>query len=315
MKIMNLKRFGSVALAGAMAMSMAVPAFAANQSVVVSGSYTPIDLRVVVPTTGTAIINPYGLPIQIGDATISGQQITTSAPLVIQNRSAVALSVSASLSATTSTGVTLEPASASTDYTTATDKKLHVVFEAFTSELDANTATDNDTLRPLFAALNSDDAALSGDVTTTAADATGSLVLREANDGEAQRGGVALFRLSGEAAKKATWEATDTFEATIAFTFEPGEYSPSAGAFELATTSLSMSGTDRTPLVFTPALPDGVTGTPVFTSSDEAVVKIVDVSGVETVRAYSAGTATLTATITGSDGVTYTSTVDITVAS
>lgn len=320
MKFMNMKRFGSIVMAGALALSLTAPAFATStpaNSTAITGTYTPITLRVTVPTTGAAIINPYGLPYSLGESTISGQQIVTTAPLVIQNRSAVALAVTANLSATPSTGVTLEAGTASTDYTTEATKKLHVVFEAFTAdELTALNVTDNDTLRPMFAALDSADAVLTGDVLSTAADATGTLVLRESADGEVQSGGAAMFRLTGEAAKKATWEATDKFDAVIAFTFEPGQYTKSAGTLALART-IGVGNSDNTTadIQFTSALPEGVTGTPVFTSSDTSKMTI-DAATDSTpakVRAVGAGNANLIVTIEGSDGLTYVSTLAVTV--
>lgn len=324
MKFMNLKRFGSVALAGAVVMAMSAPAFAADppaNTTTISGAYNAIDLRVVVPATGNAIINPYGLPYQMGDATISGQQITTGAPLVLQNKSTVPLAVTANLSGTGSTGVTLEAASATTDYTTSTDKKLHVVFEAFTADsLTALNVTDTDTLRPLFAALDSDDAVLTGDVTGTAANATGSLVLREGADGEVQSGGAALYRLSGEVSKKAAWTSADTFTATIAFTFEPSEYTKNAGTLELSRPiTMNVSGSTTADISFTSALPTGVTATSTtYTSSDETVMKIQDGgtgSSGKQAKAISAGTAVLTVTIEGSDHLTYKSTLSVTVGS
>lgn len=317
MKFMNMKRFASVAMAGALSLSLAVPAFAADNTTTITGAYTPITLRVTVPTTGTAIINPYGLPYQMGESTISGQQITTGAPLVLQNRSSVALGVTANVTGTASTGVTLEAAGTTADYSTVTDKKLHVVFEAFKAdELTSLNVTDNDVLRPMFAELDSADAVLTGDVTTTAADATGDgLVLREADaNGEVQSGGAAMFRLSGEAAKKASWEATDTFSATIAFTFEPTEYTKSAGTIALART-IGVGTADNTTadIQFTPALPTGVTAkTTTWASSDTTKMTIDQTSGLK-VKAVAAGTATLTVTIEGSDGLTYTSSLDVTV--
>ena len=318
MKFKNMKRFGSIIMSGVLALSLAVPAFATSNTTEITGTVQPITLRVVVPTTGAAIINPYGLPYTLGDSTISGQQITTTAPMVIQNRSSVALAVTANVSAKdVSTGVTLEAANAGTDYTTATDKKLHVVFEAFTAdELTALNVTDNDTLRPMHAALDSADAVLTGDVTTTAADATGTLVLREAADGEVQSGGAAMFRLSGEVAKKASWTADDKFTATIAFTFEPGEYTKNAGTLALART-IGVGAADNTTadITFTSALPQGVTGTPVYSSSDPSKMTIVAATGSDPVKvkAVAAGSANLIVTIEGSDGLIYTSSLAVTV--
>lgn len=324
MKFMNMKRFGSIVMAGALALSMAAPAFAATNTTEISGSFTPITLRVTVPATGAAIINPYGLPYTLGESTISGQQIVTTAPLVIQNRSTVALAVTANLSGTTSTGVTLDndTAAGSADYTAETSKKLHVVFEAFkANELNSLNVTDNDTLRPMFAALDSADAVLTGAVTTTAADATGAgLVLREANDGEVQSGGAAMFRLTGEAAKKAPWVAEDTFTATIAFTFEPGQYTASAGVIPEPSRSIGIGSQDNSSATvtgFTPDLPDGVNATStVWSSSDTTKMTVTESAGTVTIKpatGATAGSADLIVTIVGSDGITYTSSKTITI--
>lgn len=111
MKFMNLKRFGATVMAGVLALSMAVPAFAADNTpagqVTITGSYEDIPISVSVPTTGTAQINPYGLPVDftlsdtITKLSISGEQITT-APLSIRNQGATKLSVNATLAVDTS---------------------------------------------------------------------------------------------------------------------------------------------------------------------------------------------------------------------
>ena len=82
MKFMNKKRFASSVLAGTLALSLAAPALAANNTTTnIAGSYADIPIAVVVPTTGTAQINPYGLPVSItksNDSTVdlTGQKIT-----------------------------------------------------------------------------------------------------------------------------------------------------------------------------------------------------------------------------------------------
>lgn len=320
MKFMNLKRFASTALAGALALSMAVPAFAAANTTVISGAYEAVTLSVTVPTTGKAIINPYGLPYKLSaDYSVSNQQITTAAPLLIQNKSDVALAVTANLKGQASTGVTLEADGVTPDYSGVTDKKLHVTFQAFEAAgVDTNNATDNDILIPKFIALENGDAKLTGDVTTTAADATGTLVLREGKDNELQNGGAAFIRLSGEVAKKAAWATTDTFTATIAFTFEPSVYTKSAGEIDAGSVDLANFAAANSPatLTLTPALPENVTATSTeWVSSDITAVK-VEKNAADANKAalthVAAGTAKITVTIKGSDGVTYVSEVNVT---
>lgn len=132
MKFMNLKRFGATVMAGVLALSMAVPAFATSTpvptgQVTISGTYQDIEIAVSVPTTGTAQINPYGLPVDItlsdtiSKVSISGQQIT-SRPLSIRNEGTTKLSVNATLAVDTSgtdNGVSVKNA----DLTAAEDGK------------------------------------------------------------------------------------------------------------------------------------------------------------------------------------------------
>ena len=63
MKFMNMKRFASTVMAGALTMSLAVPAFAADSQTVITATYAETALDVVVPANTNATINPYGLPV------------------------------------------------------------------------------------------------------------------------------------------------------------------------------------------------------------------------------------------------------------
>ncbi len=115
----NLKtRIISGALAGVLAVSMAVPAFASGKSTKVTGTYKDIPISVVVPTTGTVTINPYGLPVNVEKSdgktvAFAGQQIT-SAPMAIKNQGSVKLEVSASVTGALKTGSTMTLAAATT---------------------------------------------------------------------------------------------------------------------------------------------------------------------------------------------------------
>lgn len=350
MKSMNLKRFASIVLAMVMALSLTVPAFASGTTEI-QGTYTPIELNVVVPDSGTAIINPYGLPYNLStDVAVSGQQITTGAPLVIQNKSVVALDVKAEVTGTASTGVTLTDGTkdvsgtaTAIDFETETDKMLHVVFQAFPAAgVTGENVTDKETLLPKFAGLKDEDAVLEADV-RLAADAgpavggDGSLVLKQADADKAlQDGGAAFIRLSGEAAQAASWTEADTFTATIAFTFKPSTFAESAG------TLLVESSTDGTTyaaladganldlgnglgrVTLTPALPSGVTAaaTDVVWTSDHAGVTVTKDAAnpyraalVSPTTIAPAESVTLTVTITGSDGNTYAASTTIMVIS
>lgn len=227
MKFLNKKRIASAALAGALALSMAAPAFASSNSVI-TGNYKEVRLAVTVPTTGKAVINPYGLPIALSEKySISGQGISNAAPLTVQNRSAVPLKVNASITSAKTGNFDFETGGS---LTSTTDNKGLVKFEMFPAPALTETTLENeDVLIGGFAALDSANALPAGGVQLMGVAgnpdaATNILTLREGSaDGSLQAGGAAYFRLTGEAVKAPTtpWAADDGFTATIAFTFEP----------------------------------------------------------------------------------------------
>lgn len=328
MKFMNLKRFASTALAGMMAISLTIPAFAADQKTEFTGTYEETPLAVTVPVTGTVAINPYGLPFSMGEGnTISGQQIATKAPLVIANKSAVALSVSVNTKGTKKGNLTLVNAAPS-----ATANEAQVFFQIFEAPtLAGDAVADQETLNPLFAALKDDSSAKKGEVavldaTTVAAGTDGNnlLVLREADgDGNVQAGGAAFVRLSGKVTKKPTtaWAATDGFTATVVYTFEPSTYSKPAGTVAGAGGSTVANG-GTLQLTLTPDLPANVTVTTwTWKSSDETVATVAALTDTKNATvtnkvASASGTADGTADITvsgvGSDGLTYSASITLT---
>ena len=321
MKKMSLKRFASTALAGVMAISLAVPAFAADKSTEFTGTYEQTTLAVTVPTTGAVAINPYGLPFTMGEGnTVSGQQIATKAPLVIANQSAVALSVSVNTKGVEKGALKLVNAAPS-----ATANEAQVLFQIFEAPtLAGDGVTDTETLNPLFANLKDADAkgsvaVLNATDAANGTDGTDLLVLREADgEGGVQAGGAAFVRLSGKVTKKPTtaWVAADGFTATVVYTFEPSVYAKSAGTFGTAPALDADNGTARN---LTLTLPSGVTPTAdgiawTWNSSDGADVTLADASasGAYAVKITpnTKGAVTITATFTGTDGLTYIATSD-----
>lgn len=323
MKFMNMKRFASTVLAGTMALSLAVPAMAEDQTTVITATYADTDLEVTVPATAAATINPYGLPVTLEDATtvLSGQPITIATPLMIENQSSVALKVGANVKAEVTTGMTLE--SAATGVAGDPAKKLHVNFQAFETSIGGADTQDPTKTNPAWAALKDADAVLTATLadSTTAAngvDAGGSkdLVLREGKDGLSQAGGVAFVRLSGVVAKKPTtaWATTDKLTTTITYSFEPATYTKSAGTLSTPANLSAGSGTARD---ITLTLPAGVTPNDAgltweWATSDTADVTIADTSGSGTYKASitpnAAGTFTVTVSFVGTDGIPYTAT-------
>lgn len=327
MKFMNLKRFASVAMAGALALSMAVPAFASNATNI-TGSYRAITLSVVVPTTGSAIINPYGLPYELGEGvSISGQQITTGAPLVVQNKSAVPLSVSASIVGVKKGNFTFD---ANAIGASETGNKGNVLFQMFEAPgvTEAN-AADMTVLNPKFAALKDADALCNTVLSETNTTATPAVPAVEEDDiitlkagnanGELVDGGAAFFRLSGTVAKKPTtpWATTDGFTAKVSFTFEPTVEEAAAGTLALPTgvTELDSLITTSAVVTLTPSLPTGVTVDDwTWTSSDANAATIAEDTPdtTATLTYVGAGSTTVTVSGMGSDGKLYKATLDVT---
>lgn len=319
MKFMNMKRFASTVLAGTMALSLAVPAMAADETVI-TAAYKETTLDVTVPADTNATINPYGLPVTLGDSTtvLSGQPITIATPLMIQNKSGVALKVGASVT-TTVTGLAL--ATVENGVAGGNAKEVFAEFQAFEAAgIDGASALDPTITNPAWAALKSEDAALKAVLSSTAAataTATGAdLVLREGADGMAQVGGIAFVRLSGVAAKNPTtaWEETDKLVATITYSFEPATYTKSAGTLSTPANLSAGAGTARD---ITLTLPAGVTPNDAgltweWATSDTADVTIADTSGSGTYKASitpnTAGTFTVTVSFVGTDGIPYTAT-------
>lgn len=317
MKFMNMKRFGATVMAGALALSMAAPAFAADTAptTTFTGKYEPITLNVTVPQTGSALINPYGLPVTLDEETvISGEQITTGAALLIKNQSKVALAVTAKVTGTEKGDAKLVATVAESD----TAKNIAAKFEAFKAPgvLDD---TDELELNAMFAALKSENADLSADITDSENATTGDLVLREGDEeGLTQDGGAAFIRLSGNVVKAPTaaWAAADGFEAKVVFSFEPSEY---VGTVELtaAATEVASDGT----LDITVKLPAGVKAVANSAKWTADKTTYMTVAGKTSTATEITGTVTgvkkatsatnITVEFVGNDGITYRGTIAI----
>lgn len=244
------RRFAALALLSTMTLAQAAPAFAVDEApkntTTITGTYTEIPLKVTVPTTGDVKINPYGLPVTLSEgATISGEQLLTAKPLMIQNRSEVALKVGASLNVTiasTATDLTLGTVSAvesENKKASGADKKMNVQLEVFSAPgVVEDNASDSEAVNGKFAALTSENAEAAVEAKTVGSAAIGKdlIILNKGNaEGGLQDGGAAFFRIAGtvtknpDAAKK--WDAAkDKFTATVTFTFEPDTYAIDATA-------------------------------------------------------------------------------------
>lgn len=258
MKFMNMKRFGSIAMAGALALSLAAPAFAVGTTTTIEGGYQDMEISVVVPESGTAQINPYGLPVEVTKSDgatkvqITGQQIT-SLPLSLKNQGNVPMAVSASLTVLPKgDAIIKENAIGATEK----GKEINVTLEVAglndnALKLDSLDPTLDDLLLDKFAAdstwsglaaaskLAAKDAN-KGATTGTAAKSTAAMATLGAAtvaDGTVTYGAksIALFRLSGKVneapndgaaapnTKDTPWAEADGFTATVVFGFKPAD--------------------------------------------------------------------------------------------
>lgn len=233
------KRVLSSVLAIAAAAAMAVPTFAADpepNTTVVSGKYTKTEIAVTVPTTGTAFINPYGLGTTVTDSEgtkydILGKIVT--APMAITNESNLKLNVTATIT-TTTTGLALKETGdiADSDKTKLAYITLQAAPAKYAGEADGlknaviQETVSKETVWGTSTALK----------TTTSVKVDNLVTLEKANQADGAfasyaAGSVALIRLSGNCVEEPQtagadpvadpWTDTDTFIATIAFTFKP----------------------------------------------------------------------------------------------
>ena len=255
---MKLRRLATMALAGVMTLSLAVPAFAAggdggstttNMTTNITGGYAQSAIDVVVPTTGRVVINPYGMGVTVekstgAKATMAGQVMT--APMSVKNKTDMWLSVGAEVSATvpetsgvklianTVDGVGDNPEEAGY-VAPATGKSAFVQLEVVQAPATV-LGTDGDTLEDLVidACANSDNWADAGKVTVPAKSSTqqaGLATLAPATMNSTtgafasySAGSIGLFRLSGDCVAnpgKSAWADADTFTVTVAFSFVP----------------------------------------------------------------------------------------------
>lgn len=257
---MKSKKLLSMGLSLVMSLSLAVPAFAAantSNKTEISGAYKEVTIAVDVPATGKAFINPYGLDLEVpqdaadsansGKATIKGQQIV-SAPMAIKNKSAMDLSVSATVTGAitpidvpsgetaptlmkfatnTTKGVGTNP-DAEGYVPPATGKSAFVYFQAKQAADTTGTAA---AVATEYAAWGASAYSEATDIIVAAKAVAKEniMTLRAAtldNTGtftSYKAGSIGLFRLTGDctSGSKVNWTDKDQFTVTVAFTFTP----------------------------------------------------------------------------------------------
>jgi hypothetical protein len=253
--MLTKKKLASLALAGVMTLSLAAPAFAAtssesttNRSLKVTAAYQAVTINVVVPTTGTVVINPYALPVQIGTdpdgQPVKVQQQIVTKPLAIKNQCTdVALDVN--ISATTSTTGSMSLSATDIDDVSTDQKTEAYIYMEIASADSVVGAKDADALSdasiaktygefswPTFKAWTTTDTDGNGLVLksgTTAQTANAIITLAKATPDESgafseyAAGSVAFVGFLGSCAQnpKTAWTTKDGLTCTIAFTFTP----------------------------------------------------------------------------------------------
>lgn len=255
-------RILSGAMAGILAVSLAVPAFAAGNTTEVKGTFKAVTIAVDVMPKAVAFINPYGLDIDVpqdgitetaGAATtkISGQQIV-SAPMALKNKTGMDLTVNATVTTTIPAAATGEVAmklaanttkGAGSDPTAegyiapATAKSAFVYLEAKQEPtlIGADSAVNAAAVAAKFATWTPStfDATKHAVLNATRAVTMDNLVTLRAADMSGasgafaayKAGSVALVRLAGDCvtAPKDEWKTTDTFTAAITYSFAPAD--------------------------------------------------------------------------------------------
>lgn len=335
MKFMNMKRFGAVVMAGALAVSMMAPAFAAsNNTTTIEGGYEEMPIAVVVPTTGTAQINPYGLPVTLTktDTTkvqITGQKITTQ-PLSLRNQGTVGMDVNASLKVLPKGDASIRGAALTAS---ETGKEIDVSLEvAGLDNAKYAVSTIDPTLEDALIDAFADPATWTGAGSLRApAAASPSATVTPAKSGAAlavlgaatEAGGlvtygndsIAMFRLTGELnqepndgaspAVDTPWTEEDGFTATIVFKFTPTV--PSAGDATVTLSPLTLGADGNVTATFN-AGSTSLTVTSWSWNSNNPSVATVTSSGttgaVDVVSTTSNDTCNISVTATLSNGAT-----------
>lgn len=256
-KTLKSRLFAGV-MSGALALSLTVPALAADETVITAG-YEAITIDVIVPATGTAKINPYGLPVEVTKSdntkvSFTNQKIMTAPTAALKNKMEIDMKVDATVTGavvdlpSSSTGTPMrlvtealtsdvtnksafvyvqakQSASTGEDDATLADKLIDE-YKAWTQAYDA----DKDIIVKAGSESKSNFVVLKGAemYTSTNADAThaaGSFKSYKA-------GSIGLIRLSGDAVAtpREAWTADDKFTATIAYTITPAPAAAGGGA-------------------------------------------------------------------------------------
>lgn len=340
MKFMKMKRFGAAVMSGVMALSLTATAFA-SANVEITGTYEEMEIAVVVPDSGEAQINPYGLPVEITKSDRSKVQIAneqiTSPVLAIRNQSTTPLNVNVSSFLVTPKGEmaigtakdTGKTAKVELEVAPLNDASLAVLTTAKIDDILIDKFADDSTWSGLAAANKLAAPAYAAGATTApppAKTTTPLAVIRAAapSTDAADAGklkydakSIALFRLKGDLAADPVktgggdnpWAAADGFTASIVFTFKPA-------TAEGGTLAVTISGTTATATFTTGTGSTLTVETYEWSSSDTSVATVAGTTTAGTITKVgnSGDTATIKCVATLSNGSKVTGTATYTAA-
>ncbi len=213
MKHMRLK---TAILAAAMALSLAVPAFAAADplapSLDVKGTTKVPTINLKMPTEPTIVVNPYELKVTVGK--LKDQTDAIVSPVMsVENLSDINLQMSIKVTGKVGGKTKLVADNTGFATTTTPDVLLNLKGEIGDTAGTAPTGT--------AFVVSTTETAMTG-FTGAAAAAVADTLAASTDGKKAAEHGVFNFQFSGEAATtKCTWTAKDTVSATLAFTFVP----------------------------------------------------------------------------------------------
>lgn len=226
---MKFKKVAAMVLAGAMALSMAVPAFAADtdleQSTEISGTTQTPTISISVPATGAVVLNPYKMSVDVSAAQDGSDMVTNqiiSATNYIKNKTDVALAVSATVTGKTAGEAVFATATTQGGTKAVTTKSAFVYLEVIDAGAGDDDAATEPTTAPTDASWKAYDAKAVNQVLLAAKAVTKANMLTVPAVADGASSFIA-FRLAGDAASSPTkaWTSADTVSATIAFTFTP----------------------------------------------------------------------------------------------
>ncbi len=274
-----------------------------------SGKVEQGQIKVTVKHSGAVYINPYNIEVTSNGTEIGTDSVITPVQYIKnESNTAIGVSIKGTPTPDAGSGAQLKTKAQMEADPAPTDKSASFIFEIM--ETDTDSPNPGDPELDWTEAKSVDIVDKNNTLTDT------EFVLAKK---EGSTLGYAAFRITGDAVADpenagtpTPWTAADTVDVDLAFTFVPvANGSSSASALTADNTTITAGET----ATVTAALPGGATIASIAWSCDESLGAITDNgdNATATFTSYYAGTCTITAVITDSDGATHNETIDITI--